>query len=95
METKKKYKELPIGGTLPGGTSEKTKTGNWKSEKPVWDKKRCIQCMMCYNACPEDCIIAKKMKKGIQRSETDLEYCKGCGICAEVCPVKCIKMVKE
>ena len=93
MEVKKKSKDLPIGGVLPGGTSTKTKTGNWKTQKPVWDKKRCIQCMMCYNACPEDCIIAIKMKKGIKRSETDLEYCKGCGICAEVCPVKCITMV--
>jgi pyruvate ferredoxin oxidoreductase delta subunit len=52
--------------------------------------------MFCFNACPEQCIKAKKDDKGnIKREETDLDYCKGCGICEEVCPVKCIKMVKE
>ncbi len=94
-EKKKSYKDLPIGGILPGGTSENNKTGSWKYLKPVWDKKRCIQCMMCFNSCPENCIIAKKIKGKIQRTETDLEMCKGCGICASICPVKCITMEKE
>lgn len=85
-----------IGGVVPGGTAHKYKTGSWRNFKPEWDSKRCIHCMFCFNACPEQCIKAKKDNKGnIKREETDLDYCKGCAICEEVCPVKCIKMVKE
>lgn len=85
-----------IGGVLPGGTAKVNKTGSWRSVKPEWDSKKCIHCMLCFNACPEHCILAKKDKNGnIKRQETNLDYCKGCGICAEICPVKCIKMVKE
>jgi pyruvate ferredoxin oxidoreductase delta subunit len=85
-----------IGGVLKGATSKEYKTGNWKYKKPVWDSKRCVQCMICYVYCPDNCILIKKDKDGrVKRSETDLEYCKGCGICEKVCPVKCIKMEDE
>jgi len=85
-----------LGGVLPGGTSLVNKTGTWRSERPVWDSKKCIHCMLCFNACPEQCILAEKNKDGnIRRKETNLDYCKGCGICAEICPIKCIKIVKE
>ncbi|MFA5745900.1 MAG: 4Fe-4S binding protein [archaeon] len=84
-----------LGGVLPGGTALVNKTGSWRSVKPVWDSKKCIHCMLCFNACPEHCILTKKDKTGIKRGETNMDYCKGCGICAEICPVKCIKMVKE
>jgi len=92
MEKEKKI----VGGVLEGGTSKQYSTGNWRHKKPVWDKKRCVQCMLCYVYCPDNCILAKKNKDGkLVRTETDLEYCKGCGICEKVCPVKCIKMVEE
>ncbi|HOD89882.1 MAG TPA: 4Fe-4S binding protein [archaeon] len=84
-----------LGGALQGGTSIENKTGSWRTERPVWDKKKCIQCMKCYNFCPENCILAIKKNKSIQRGETDLDFCKGCGICAEVCPTKAITMQKE
>jgi len=84
-----------LGGVLPGGTALANKTGSWRSIKPEWDSKKCIHCMLCFNACPEQCIKSKQTKEKIERIETDLDYCKGCGICAEICPVKCIKMVKE
>jgi len=83
------------GGILKGGTSTDNKTGSWRDFRPVWNSKKCIQCMMCYNACPENSITSKKNKGQIERGETNYDYCKGCGICAEVCPVKCIKMEKE
>jgi len=88
--------EKIIGGVLKGGTSNKYNTGNWKHKKPIWDSKRCVQCMICYNLCPENCILLKKNKDGkVKRTQTDLDFCKGCGICAKVCPVKCIKMEEE
>ena len=83
---------LKPGGiiTEPGSTV-KNKTGGWRSLKPVWDKKKCTQCMICWQYCPDISIP----QKGGKRLETDFDYCKGCGICVEVCPVKAITMVQE
>jgi len=83
--------KLEKGAVVKGGTSITNKTGSWRSLRPIWDKKRCVNCMLCKIYCPEDCI---PVKKGL-RLETDFDFCKGCGICAQVCPVKCIKMDKE
>lgn len=85
-------KDAPIGGKiLNAGNSTAIKTGTWRTLIPKWDKKVCIQCLLCPVYCPEAAIPVKND----QRRETDLDYCKGCGICAQVCPVKCIKMEKE
>lgn len=83
--------DQPIGGKiLTAGSSIAFKTGSWKTFQPVWNKKKCTQCLLCPVYCPENCIPAKND----QRKETDQNYCKGCGICAQVCPVKCIEMKK-
>ena len=73
------------------GSIEKNKTGAWRSFKPVWDKGKCTQCMLCWQYCPDSCIPEKDGK----RLETDLDFCKGCLICMNVCPVKAISSVKE
>lgn len=85
------WKKMEIGGLEKAGSSKEFKTGSWKSFEPVWDKDKCIHCMICVIDCPENCIRTKDAK----RLETDLDYCKGCGICEKVCPVKCIKMKEE
>lgn len=95
MTKLKNYKEIPIGGMIEkAGSSADFKTGDWKSFTPIWDKSKCINCMMCTTLCPEHCI---KVIKGDdpKLDGIDLDYCKGCGICAKVCPVKCIKMTQE
>ena len=85
----KSHKEIPIGGMIEkAGSSMDFKTGDWAVFRPVWDKEKCTQCMICPVMCPDNCIPVKESK----REETDFDYCKGCGICAEVCPVKCIEM---
>lgn len=84
----KKNKILPGGIIDNPGSSKNYKTGSWRSQRPVWDKTKCIQCLVCVNYCPENCIPLKEDK----RIETDFDYCKGCGICAQVCPVKAIIM---
>jgi pyruvate ferredoxin oxidoreductase delta subunit len=90
----KGWRELPIGGLiLEGGTSERYKTGGWRSLRPIWNKERCIGCLFCWIYCPEGAVIVEDEKVvGI-----DLEFCKGCGICANECPpkVKAIEMKLE
>ena len=76
--------------TEPGST-EKYKTGDWRTFRPSWDRTKCIQCMICWQFCPDMAIPQKDGK----REETNFNYCKGCGICAKACPVKCINMVTE
>ena len=96
MSKLKSAKEIAIGGLIDeSGSSRKFKTGDWRSFRPVWDKSKCIHCMMCVGWCPEDCIPTEGSGNNIKRKETDLDYCKGCGICANICPVKCLKMEEE
>ena len=86
------WKELEIGCivTEPGSASQ-YKTGDWKSQRPVWDKKRCIKCGICYLFCPEPCI--GQDAEGY--FESNIFYCKGCGICSKECPTKAIHMEQE
>lgn len=86
------WKDLEIGCiiTEPGNSSQ-YKTGDWRSQYPVLDKERCIQCGICYLFCPEGCITQDEEKYFV----ADLFYCKGCGICARECPMNAIKMLEE
>jgi pyruvate ferredoxin oxidoreductase delta subunit len=88
----KGWKEIPIGGVIENApTSLVNKTGAWRAFRPVWDKEKCIHCMICVAHCPDMSIPIE----GDKRIETDFDYCKGCGICMTVCPVKCISMKEE
>lgn len=94
MKTDKpmKSKEMPMAGIISNaGNSLKFKTGDWRTYRPVWDKSKCINCMICVNYCPENCIPQKNGK----RLETDFDFCKGCLICVKECPVKCISAKRE
>ena len=71
------------------GTTLVSKTGSWRSMKPVFHKEKCIKCGTCWKFCPNGSI------KNGEYPEWDYEYCKGCGICAEECPVNAIEMVRE
>ncbi len=84
--------EVTTGAVLEStGSTSKTKTGAWRSLRPLVDDKKCIGCGRCWTYCPEGC-VHKKAEKVFQ---VDYDYCKGCGICANECPVKAITMVME
>ncbi|MEM4260352.1 MAG: 4Fe-4S binding protein [Candidatus Woesearchaeota archaeon] len=86
------WRDLEDGGKiLDAGNSEKYKTGDWRTFRPIWDEKKCTHCLICWINCPDSCILVKDTKM----QTINLEQCKGCGICAEVCPVKCIIMKDE
>jgi len=88
----KTWKELPLGGVVPGGTTpEINKTGSWRAERPIWHEDKCIQCLQCWLHCPDDSILTKQQKMvGI-----DYDHCKGCGVCAAICPKDAITMIPE
>ena len=86
------WKDLGIGAVVaePGNASQ-YKTGDWRSQKPIFDNSKCNKCGLCYIFCPEGCI--DQQADGLFK--VDLFYCKGCGICAEECPKDVITMVEE
>ena len=84
-----KLSDLPVGAAFEGGHPT-TKTGNWRAFKPVLDKAKCKNCLLCWVFCPEG--VIKKEKKCV---DITYDFCKGCGICSNECPSKAIEMVKE
>ncbi|MGE5559093.1 MAG: 4Fe-4S dicluster domain-containing protein [Bacillota bacterium] len=79
------YKNLPKGGLiLEPGTAGKYETGDWRSQRPVFNPENCINCMFCWINCPDASIIIKDGKV----AGVDYKHCKGCGICAYECPAK-------
>jgi len=67
-------------------------TGDWRTERPVFDHEKCNACGFCYIYCPPQCIVDDE--DGIHY-KADLEYCKGCGVCARECPKEAITMAPE
>ena len=87
-------KNLPIGGVITkGGTAHEYVTGGWRKLRPVLDKEKCTNCLICWVMCPDSAVIVEDGKM----IGFDMEHCKGCGICVHECPVKgkAIKMVSE
>ena len=90
-ESELTWKDLKAGSvvTEPGNASQ-YQTGDWRSESPIFDNKKCVKCGLCYIFCPEGCIEPK----ADGYFEANLFYCKGCGICARECWTGAIRMVE-
>ena len=73
-----------------GGTSKEFNTGEWRTNTPIFDEKKCKQCLLCAPACPDAAIPVKDSK----RAEFDYDHCKGCGICVKACPFGAIHMIE-
>jgi pyruvate ferredoxin oxidoreductase delta subunit len=62
--------------------SHEWQVGDWRVEKPVYNRDICIDCQFCWVFCPDISILSRDKKMiGVI-----YEHCKGCGICVEVCP---------
>ncbi len=87
------WKDLEVGAIIcEPGSARQYKTGDWRSQRPVFDHSKCNKkCTICYMFCPEGCI--ERNAEGYH--EANLDYCKGCGICAQECPRKVITMKPE
>ena len=91
-ESELTWKDLEIGSIATGpGSARLYRTGDWRSQKPIYDFNRCIKCGVCQIFCPEGCV--EQNSEGY--FEADLFYCKGCGICARECWTTVITMVDE
>ncbi len=66
------------------------KTGDWRAERPIVLRHKCVKCGTCWQYCPTQCIVEKS-----KWFEADLYICKGCGVCAEECPNNAIEMIQE
>jgi len=85
------WRSLPIGAVLPeAGSSLKYKTGDWRALRPLVEKEKCVNCLLCWIYCPDSAIVREE-----KWVEVNYDYCKGCGICAHECPKEAIKMVEE
>ncbi len=86
------WKKHPRGGVIPeAATGDDYKTGGWRSQRPILDKEKCIDCYFCFIYCPDTAVIIKDKKM----EGFELKHCKGCGICARECPKDAISMVDE
>ena len=86
------WKDLEIGSIITEpGNARQYQTGDWRSERPIFDREKCIKCGVCTIYCPEGCI--EPDEEGF--FQANLFYCKGCGICAGECPTEAISMVEE
>ena len=86
------YKDLVVGDrVIEPGSSEKFHTGDWRSQVPILDKSKCIDCLTCWIYCPDNSVLVENGKVlGMK-----LSHCKGCGICAKSCPKSAITMKEE
>ena len=85
--------EITPGGTIyQAGNSLEFKTGDWRSQRPVWIPGKCKQCGLCFPVCPDDSI---PVDTDGNRKDFNYDYCKGCGVCAKVCPFAAIEMKEE
>ncbi|MDR1952532.1 MAG: 4Fe-4S binding protein [Elusimicrobiota bacterium] len=88
--------EVASAGLVEAGTADAFHTGSWRSQRPIWNKDKCIHCLTCWISCPDSSInIAPDEKKGTVVTGIDYDHCKGCGICARECPPKVNALTME
>ena len=83
------YEDLTIGGNIyTAGNAKEFKTGDWRSQKPIWIEEKCKQCGLCFPVCPDDAIPVTKDQK---RTDFNYDACKGCMVCLKACPFNAIE----
>ena len=75
-----------------GATSERVRTGLWRTLRPVIDDSRCRGCTwICSTLCPDAAIDVSAEHRPV----IDYDHCKGCMLCAAVCPSHAIAVEPE
>jgi pyruvate ferredoxin oxidoreductase delta subunit len=84
--------EFPPGMcALAGGKASEYITGSWRSMRPLWDKEKCTNCLICWVNCPDSSIeLVDGQMVGI-----DLDHCKGCGVCVTECRFEALRLLPE
>jgi len=88
------WREIPDGGLiLEAGNAKEYRTGDWRSNRPIFDAEQCIGCLLCWVYCPDSAILLD----GVKPIGIDYDHCKGCGICVEECPRsgRALRLVSE
>lgn len=87
-----KPSDFPEGYVCPeAGTSVNCHTGGWRSERPIWDKEKCSNCMLCWVYCPDSSILVKDG----EMTGIDYDHCKGCGVCVSECKFGALNLISE
>lgn len=95
------YLNAPIGGINPriGSTVVADLSPSRQGYIPLFIKERCINCGLCFSACPDMVFQFKKGKfKGkdmMINCGLDYYHCKGCLRCVDVCPVNALVRGEE
>lgn len=95
-EPKWGYLTAPIGGINPcvGNSIIADLSPSRQGYIPLFIKERCINCGLCFSACPD---MVFQFAKGEYKGRTmminqglDYYHCKGCLRCVDVCPVNAL-----
>lgn len=90
------YLNAPIGGINPclGNSVISDLSPSRQGYIPIFLKERCINCGLCFSACPDMVFqFAKgeyKGRKMMINQGLDYYHCKGCLRCVDVCPVNAL-----
>jgi pyruvate ferredoxin oxidoreductase delta subunit len=83
------WKEITHGShVFEAGSAKNFKTGDWRSQKPVFVAEKCKQCLLCFPVCPDSAIL---LDENTQVKGFDYDFCKGCLCCKAVCNFKAIE----
>lgn len=86
------WDELPPGGLVRPGESERPRTGGWRTGlRPEVDLEQCVDCLLCWLYCPDSAVVLEDTAF----AGFDLDVCKGCELCAVVCPTGAVRMVAD
>ena len=90
------YDNMPIGGVNPrfGSTVIADLSPSRQGYIPLFIKERCINCGLCFSACPDMVFQFEKGeykgRKMMVNKGLDYYHCKGCLRCVDVCPVNAL-----
>ena len=83
------WKEITHGShVFESGNAKNFKTGDWRSNKPIFLPEKCKQCLLCFPVCADSAIVLDGEGK---MQGFDFDFCKGCLVCKAVCPFDAIE----